>query len=59
MGGQSGATGVNALQRNGIWQKLPAKCDMQLLAGDRLRLQTPGGGGFGEAENYDQNGEGE
>jgi len=59
MGGQSGATGVNTLQRNGVWQKLPAKCDMQLMAGDRLRLQTPGGGGFGEAENYDQNGEGE
>ena len=43
-GGADGAVGRNLL--NG--EPLPAKCAGKLRPGDRLRLETPGGGGFGE-----------
>ncbi len=40
-GGGDGAPGINL--RNG--EELPGKCDGELRPGDRLRLETPGGGG--------------
>jgi len=43
-GGGPGAPGRNVL--NG--QELPAKVTRSLEAGDILRIETPGGGGFGE-----------
>jgi N-methylhydantoinase B len=43
-GGADGAPGRNL--RNG--EPLPAKAAGELRAGDRLRLETPGGGGSGE-----------
>ncbi len=43
-GGQSGALGRNVLND----QLLPGKIGLQLQQGDRLRLETPGGGGWGE-----------
>jgi N-methylhydantoinase B len=43
-GGESGAPGRNAV--NGV--ELPPTAFGTLLPGDRLRLETPGGGGFGE-----------
>ena len=42
-GGEDGAPGRNLL--NG--QELPAKATGTLSPGDRLRLETPGGGGYG------------
>jgi N-methylhydantoinase B len=45
-GGGEGATGENRL--NGT--VLPAKVSRDLLAGDVVTVQTPGGGGFGPAE---------
>lgn len=48
-GGEAGKAGRNQLWRNGKWHDLPSKCDMRLKAGDRLRVETPGGGGYGEA----------
>jgi N-methylhydantoinase B len=42
-GGGDGATGVNLL--NGL--PLPSKAAGELAEGDRLRLETPGGGGHG------------
>jgi len=42
-GGQSGATGRNLL--NG--EELEAKASGTLRPGDRLRIETPGGGGYG------------
>ncbi len=42
-GGEDGATGRNLL--NG--EQLPSKCAGELLPGDRLRIETPGGGGNG------------
>lgn len=46
-GGGSGACGRNVLVRDGREQELPGKIELQLRAGDRLRIETPGGGGFG------------
>lgn len=43
-GGGGGQSGVNWL--NG--QKLPGKVSLQIKAGDRLCIETPGGGGWGE-----------
>ena len=42
-GGDDGATGANSL--NG--EPLPAKATGRLRRGDRLRIETPGGGGYG------------
>lgn len=47
LGGGDGATGRNAL--NGT--ELPAKCRVQLEPGDVVTVETPGGGGFGEARH--------
>jgi N-methylhydantoinase B len=44
-GGEPGAPGRNLL--NG--EELPAKASGGLKPGDRLRIETPGGGGFGNA----------
>ena len=46
-GGDAGDTGKNCLYRDGSWQSLPAKGSWQLKAGDHIRIETPGGGGFG------------
>jgi len=46
-GGDTGASGINRLCRDGVWQDLPAKGSLQLKKGDRIRIETPGGGGFG------------
>jgi N-methylhydantoinase B len=42
-GGGDGQPGRNLL--NG--EPLPSKCEGELKPGDRLRIETPGGGGFG------------
>ena len=42
-GGSDGALGRDLL--NG--EPIPAKSDGRLRPGDRLRIETPGGGGFG------------
>ena len=46
-GGGAGAMGCNRLCRNGEWQDLATKGSWQLKAGDIIRIETPGGGGFG------------
>jgi len=50
-GGGSGHAGKNSLYTRGQWQRLPAKCTCTLNPGDRLRIETPGGGGYGEPES--------
>ncbi len=42
-GGADGAPGRNLM--NG--EELPSKCAGELAPGDRLRIETPGGGGLG------------
>jgi N-methylhydantoinase B len=46
-GGQSGRPGQNGL--NG--KPLPGKCALQLQPGDRLLIETPGGGGYAAASD--------
>jgi N-methylhydantoinase B/oxoprolinase/acetone carboxylase alpha subunit len=46
-GGQAGGRGRNTLIRLGDRQELPGKVQLSLRRGDRLRIETPGGGGYG------------
>jgi N-methylhydantoinase B/oxoprolinase/acetone carboxylase alpha subunit len=49
-GGAPGASGRNQLLRaSGEVETLPAKARLTLHPGDRLRIETPGGGGYGRA----------
>jgi N-methylhydantoinase B/oxoprolinase/acetone carboxylase alpha subunit len=47
-GGASGKPGRNTLVRGGRPQKLPAKTRFEARPGDVLRIETPGGGGWGK-----------
>ena len=42
-----GAVGEDWLIRGGDPEPLPAKCTVAVQPGDRLRVLTPGGGGWG------------
>ena len=46
-GGRPGASGRNTLIRKGRAESLPGKVQITLQPGDRLRVETPGGGGYG------------
>ena len=47
-GGEPGQPGRNTLVRKGGKdESLPGKIELQLHAADRLRVETPGGGGYG------------
>jgi len=46
-GGGPGGLGRNTLVRDGVEETLPGKVELRLKAGDRLRVETPGGGGYG------------
>jgi N-methylhydantoinase B len=46
-GGENGRKGENRL--NG--ELLPGKCAVQVKTGDRLRIATPGGGGWGDSRD--------
>ena len=46
-GGAAGAMGRNTLIRDGAETVLPGKVELLLQPGDRLRIETPGGGGYG------------
>ncbi len=47
-GGSQGACGSNSILRaNGEVQTVPGKCNFQVNAGDIVRIETPGGGGWG------------
>ena len=47
-GGGPGKTGRNLLVRGGRQRKLPGKCTVEGSPGDRLVIETPGGGGWGD-----------
>jgi N-methylhydantoinase B len=50
-GGEAGRTGVDSIvRRDGTTERVAAKGSWQLRAGDRVRVETPGGGGFGRDE---------
>jgi len=46
-GGHPGKTGVNTLARGAKRVVLASKVSLRGRAGDRIRIETPGGGGFG------------
>jgi len=46
-GGKPGGRGKNTLIRDGREETLPGKVELRLRPGDRLRIETPGGGGYG------------
>jgi N-methylhydantoinase B len=47
-GGAPGQRGLNELIRGGRSERLPGKVSIPVAAGDRLRILTPGGGGWGK-----------
>jgi N-methylhydantoinase B len=51
-GGEPGATGRNWVLRAGTEapDSIPSKVQLRLEAGDRLTIETPGGGGWGEVQ---------
>jgi 5-oxoprolinase (ATP-hydrolysing) len=46
-GGGAGAPGRQVLVRDGLEQVLPASASLEVRPGDRLVIETPGGGGWG------------
>jgi N-methylhydantoinase B len=46
-GGAPARVGVNEVVRAGRTERLPSKVTLAIKAGDRVRIQTPGGGGWG------------
>jgi len=57
-GGEPGGSGRNTLAHaDGSREVLPAKVRVALKAGERLRIETPGGGGFGTAGENTQESE--
>ena len=50
-GGQSGCKGRNALVHGQLRKVLEGKCSFEVMAGDIVRIDTPGGGGWGRASS--------
>ena len=50
-GGSDGAAGrTEIIHRDGQKQELPGKCSVRLKKGDRVRVESPGGGGWGNLQ---------
>lgn len=49
-GGEPGGAGRNTLVRDGREEPVAGKTWLHLKPGDRLRIESPGGGGYGKAE---------
>jgi N-methylhydantoinase B len=49
-GGEAGAVGRSVLLSSNESKVLPAKCSVDAKAGDIIRIETPGGGGWGSRE---------
>jgi N-methylhydantoinase B len=48
-GGADGLSGnASVLRRDGAVEKLPAKVNVRLRRGERIRIESPGGGGWGK-----------
>ena len=53
-GGREGVPGKTCiLRRDGTVEVLPGKFNIRLSKGDRIRVETPGGGGWGNS-NHDR-----
>ena len=49
-GGAAGERGVNTIVRGGQAEQVSGKYTAQIQAGDRVRIETPGGGGWGSSK---------
>jgi N-methylhydantoinase B len=49
VGGEAGAAGRSILLSGTESRELPGKCSLEAKAGDVIRIETPGGGGWGTA----------
>jgi N-methylhydantoinase B len=49
LGGAPGACGRDEIVRGGVPEPLPGRASFDARPGDRLRIRTPGGGGYGTA----------
>lgn len=49
-GASAGQTGRNWLRRDRRRRRLPGKANLRLEAGESIRIETPGGGGWGTPE---------
>jgi N-methylhydantoinase B/oxoprolinase/acetone carboxylase alpha subunit len=49
-GGRPGQAGRNAIVRGGVEQVIGGKASLTLEPSDRLRIESPGGGGYGEPD---------
>eukprot|EP01083_Nonionella_stella_P045436 122039_1 len=51
-GGEPAQSGRNLLARkDGVLVNLGAKCSTKIDSGERLRIESPGGGGYGKVSN--------
>ena len=51
-GGADGVPGsASVIRRDGSVEKLPGKSNVRLGKGERVRVETPGGGGWGQSKN--------
>ena len=50
-GGDDGAVGANVMNLEGQARELPAQFTREFAAGEKLTIETPGGGGWGKVEN--------
>jgi N-methylhydantoinase B len=48
-GGNPGATGQTTIVDHSAEEELPGKCTRELKAGTRIRIESPGGGGWGKS----------
>jgi N-methylhydantoinase B len=49
-GGSDGTPGRNLVRIGGSWRTADARCSLSLPAGARVRIETPGGGGWGPTD---------
>ncbi|HEY7296259.1 MAG TPA: hydantoinase B/oxoprolinase family protein [Dehalococcoidia bacterium] len=54
LGGEPGAAGLNLLHAGGRQRALPAKVTLQVQPGERVTIETPGGGGWGRQSGSGQ-----
>ena len=47
-GGEPGSPGQTTIIEDNVEEKLPGKCTRGLKAGTRIRIESPGGGGWGK-----------
>ncbi len=55
-GGTEGAAGSSQILSDGRVKEIQSKGSWELKPGDRVRIETPGGGGWGESTDYGQPG---